>query len=71
MVDDLLGQQIDIISVNEHFIWYQGLPQYKDNISWKIEFEKPFIFSETGAGALQGFHGDSLTPLERRLHGIL
>lgn len=61
VVDDLLGQQIDIISVNEYFGWYQGLPQDKDNITWKIEFDKPFMFSETGAGALQGFHGDSLT----------
>jgi beta-glucuronidase len=26
-----------------------------------IKFDKPFIFSEFGAGALGGFHADSLT----------
>ncbi len=61
VVDDFLGEYTDIISVNEYFGWYQGLPQDKDNISWEIKFNKPFIFSETGAGALQGYHGDSLT----------
>ncbi len=61
VVDDELGKLSDIISVNEYYGWYQGLPQIKDDITWKIEFNKPFMFSETGAGALQGYHGDSLT----------
>lgn len=61
IVDDYLGKFADVISVNEYFGWYQGLPQLKDSISWEIKFDKPFVFSETGAGALQGYHGDSLT----------
>ncbi len=61
VVDDELGKLSDIISVNEYYGWYQGLPEIKDDITWKIEFNKPFMFSETGAGALQGYHGDSLT----------
>jgi len=61
VVDDYLGKYSDIISINEYFGWYQGLPQIKDSIRWDIQFNKPFLFSETGAGALQGFHGDSLT----------
>ncbi len=61
IVDDYLGKYIDIISVNEYYGWYQGLPEIKDDISWDVRFDKPFMFSETGAGALQGYHGDSLT----------
>jgi beta-glucuronidase len=61
VVDDPLGEYLDIISVNEYFGWYQGLPSIIDSITWEIDFNKPFMFSELGAGALQGFHGDSLT----------
>ncbi len=61
VVNDKLGKQLDIICVNEYFGWYQGLPGIIDSINWDIQFNKPFLFSEFGAGALQGFHGDSLT----------
>ncbi len=61
VVNDNLGDIVDIISVNQYYGWYQGLPDIIDKINWKIEFDKPFFFSEFGAGALQGYHGDSLT----------
>jgi beta-glucuronidase len=61
VVDDELGNLADIISVNAYYGWYQGLPDRIDKINWDIQFNKPFMFSEIGGGALQGYHGDSLT----------
>lgn len=61
VVDDPLGNYLDIICVNEYIGWYHGLPSLIDSITWEVEFDKPFMFSELGAGALQGFRVDSLT----------
>jgi beta-glucuronidase len=61
VIDDPFGKNVDIISANQYSGWYGGLPDIIKNIKWQIEYDKPFVFSEFGAGALQGFHADSLT----------
>lgn len=61
MIDDPLGQYLDVIGCNEYIGWYDGLPDKADSVNWKTEYNKPLVMSELGAGALQGFHGDSLT----------
>lgn len=62
VVDDPLGNYTDIISVNQYAGWYGDvLPTFCQKLEWEIKFNKPFIFSEFGAGALGGFHADSLT----------
>lgn len=60
-VDDPLGQYTDIVSVNEYLGWYGGLPSNCRTAKWDVKYSKPLFFSETGAEALGGFHGDSLT----------
>jgi beta-glucuronidase len=60
-IDDPLGQFTDIISVNEYLGWYGGLPSSCRTAKWDVKYSKPLFFSETGAEALSGFHGDSLT----------
>jgi beta-glucuronidase len=60
-VDDPLGEYTDIVSVNEYLGWYGGLPNNCRDAQWKIKYAKPLFFSELGAGALGGFHADSLT----------
>ena len=60
-IDDPLGQYTDIVSVNEYLGWYGGLPGNCRNARWKINYDKPLFFSETGAEALGGYHADSLT----------
>lgn len=60
-VDDPLGQYTDMVSVNEYLGWYGGLPNNCRNAQWKIKYDKPLFFSETGAEALGGYHADSLT----------
>ena len=60
-IDDPLGAFTDVVSVNEYLGWYIGLPSYCATASWQTIYDKPLIISETGAGALQGYHADSLT----------
>jgi beta-glucuronidase len=60
-IDDPLGQYTDLVSVNEYLGWYGGLPSSCRTAKWEVKYNKPLFFSETGAEALGGFHGDSLT----------
>jgi len=56
-----MADVMDIISFNAYIGWYDGLPDKAERVTWKIKQDKPVIVSEFGAGALQGYHGDSLT----------
>ncbi|MEH0153020.1 glycoside hydrolase family 2 TIM barrel-domain containing protein [Limibacter armeniacum] len=58
---DPLMSKLDVISLNEYLGWYGGLPEACRTKSFQTKIEKPIIVSEFGGGALQGFHGDSLT----------
>lgn len=60
-IDDPLGQYTDLVSVNEYLGWYGGLPSNCRTAQWQVKYDKPLFFSETGAEALGGYHGDSLT----------
>jgi len=57
IIDDPIADIMDVLSFNQYIGWYDGLPGKCENISWKIDQEKPVIISEFGAGAKQGFHG--------------
>lgn len=61
-VDDPFGENLDIISFNEYIGWYVGQPDTCKTISWDMKYDKPFVISEFGGGALQGYHG----PKEQR-----
>ena len=61
VIDDPLGEYVDLVSVNEYLGWYGGLPSDCRTATWQVKYNKPLFFSETGAEALGGFHGDSLT----------
>ena len=60
MIDDPLGEHLDVLGCNEYIGWYDGLPDKADNIRWQVAYDKPLIISEFGAGALAGKHGDML-----------
>jgi beta-glucuronidase len=57
-ISDPLGAELDVLGVNEYIGWYEGKPADADNIEWKDDYQKPVIFSEFGAGAVVGNHGD-------------
>ena len=60
MIDDPLGEYLDVLGCNEYVGWYDGLPAKADGLEWKSKYEKPLIMSEFGADALYGHHGDVL-----------
>jgi beta-glucuronidase len=58
IVDDPLGQALDVIGINEYIGWYEGHPETADITQWKIAYDKPLIVSEFGGGAKAGLHGN-------------
>lgn len=60
MIDDPLGEFLDVLGCNEYVGWYDGLPEKADALEWKSKYEKPLVMSEFGGDALFGHHGDPL-----------
>src|SRR5207249_2513719 len=61
MIDDPLGECVDVFGCNEYVGWYDGLPEKADRVEWKMKYQKPLIMTEFGGSALYGNHGDALT----------
>jgi beta-glucuronidase len=61
MIDDPLGEFLDVFGCNEYVGWYDGLPEKADGLVWKSKYEKPLVMSEFGGDALFNHHGDALT----------
>jgi beta-glucuronidase len=58
IVDDPLGNALDVIGTNEYIGWYEGHPDTADVTQWRIAYQKPMIMSEFGGGAKAGLHGE-------------
>jgi beta-glucuronidase len=61
MIDDPLGEFLDVLGCNEYVGWYDGLPEKADGLEWKSKYQKPLVMSEFGGAAQFGNHGDALT----------
>lgn len=61
MIDDPLGEFVDVLGCNEYVGWYDGLPEKADGLAWKTAYQKPLIMSEFGGEAPYGHHGDAAT----------
>ena len=59
VIDDPLGEYLDVLGCNEYVGWYDGLPEKADQLQWKITYNKPLIISEFGGDALFGYHGEA------------
>jgi len=59
LIDDPLGEYLDVLGCNEYVGWYDGLPEKADRLQWKITYNKPLIISEFGGDALFGYHGEA------------
>ena len=57
VVDDKLGEALDVIGINEYIGWYEGKPATADTMHWTIAYQKPVLVSEFGGGAKAGLHG--------------
>ena len=58
VIDDPLGEFLDVLGCNEYVGWYDGLPEKADHLTWKVNSTKPLVISELGGDALFGLHGD-------------
>jgi beta-glucuronidase len=62
VIDDPLGEHLDVLGVNEYIGWYGPDPPEKaDVVEWRNPWGKPLVMSEFGGDALAGHHGDPQT----------
>ena len=59
ILDDPIGESLDVLGLNEYLGWYFGHPEDADHFQWESKYAKPLIVSEFGADALYGKHGDA------------
>lgn len=61
ILNDPLGQSLDVLGLNEYIGWYVRRPEDADVMQWTTPYQKPIIISEFGADAPAGRHGDPQT----------
>ncbi len=59
ILDDPLGEYLDVLGSNEYIGWYQGKPQDAPLYTWTNPYNKPVIMSEWGGEAMSGLHGET------------
>jgi beta-glucuronidase len=59
ILDDPLGQYLDVLGSNEYIGWYGGKPDTAPQYTWQNPYNKPLIMSEWGGGAKSGLHGEA------------
>lgn len=62
-ISDPLAREVDVLAVNTYFGWY-GADRLDDigSYAWDLPADKPFLFSEFGAGAKSGLRANGLPP---------
>ncbi len=58
ILDDPLGQYLDVLGSNEYIGWYGGNADTAPLYTWQNPYNKPLIMSEWGGGAKSGLHGE-------------
>ncbi|MFC4210509.1 glycoside hydrolase family 2 protein [Pedobacter lithocola] len=62
ILNDPLGEKIDLVSFNEYAGWYfGGSPSEILKYDFNIKYYKPVVITEFGGDALGGFHADENT----------
>lgn len=61
VVEDPLGEKLDLVSFNEYAGWYWSSTKDMLNYKFDIKYNKPVVITEFGASALAGFHADDET----------
>ncbi|MEZ5282539.1 MAG: glycoside hydrolase family 2 TIM barrel-domain containing protein [Acidimicrobiales bacterium] len=58
IIDDPLGEDLDVLGVNQYLGWYYGSVESMASIEWTTPFDKPLIITEFGGGARRGLRGE-------------
>ena len=58
IIDDSIGENLDVIAFNQYLGWYGGNLDNAENIEWVTKYNKPVVVSEFGGGAKAGLHGE-------------
>lgn len=61
VVEDPLGDKLDLVSFNEYAGWYWSSTKEMLNYKFDIKYNKPVVITEFGADALGGYHADDET----------
>jgi beta-glucuronidase len=61
LLNDPLGEFLDVLGLNEYIGWYDGSIATTDALQWRTAYDKPLIVTEFGAGAAFGAHGSADT----------
>jgi beta-glucuronidase len=61
IVDDPLGEKLDLVSFNQYGGWYWELPKELSKYKFQIKYNKPVVITEVGGDALAGYHADADT----------
>ncbi|MBA9076116.1 glycoside hydrolase family 2 protein [Rufibacter quisquiliarum] len=61
IVDDPLGEKLDLVSFNQYGGWYWGVPKELPKYTFKIKYNKPVVITEFGGEAVAGYHADEET----------
>jgi beta-glucuronidase len=59
ILDDPLGQYVDVIGSNEYIEWYGDKIGDAPSFTWKNPYNKPLLMSEWGGGARSGLHSEA------------
>jgi len=59
VLDDPLGQYLDVLGYNEYIGWYNGKPGDASSYTWQDPLHKPVILSEFGGEAKAGLHNNA------------
>ena len=57
-IEDPLGDLVDVVAINQYLGWYYGDRDELPGVRFSTAFGKPIVFSELGAGAKHGLHGE-------------
>lgn len=71
VIEDPLGEKLDLVSFNEYAGWYWSNTKDMLNYKFDIKFNKPVVITEFGADALGGFHGDDETRWSEEYQDLL
>jgi beta-glucuronidase len=61
LLNDPLGEFLDVLGLNEYVGWYNGSIASTDMLRWKFTYDRPLIVSEFGAETPLGAHGSTDT----------